>query len=44
MKTTTLLTITVLLAFTVIGQANAKVVLACGFEPDARRKLFLAQR
>ncbi len=38
MKTATLFTITALLVFTVIGQANAKVVWYADFEPDATTK------
>lgn len=38
MKTATLLAITVLLAFTMIGQANAKVIWYADFEPDDTTK------
>ena len=38
MKTATLLTITALLVFTVIGQANAEVIWYADFEPDATTK------
>jgi len=38
MKTATLFTVTVLLAFTVIGQVNAKVIWYADFETDATTK------